>query len=139
MERSFWERKVLIFNTFRLRSATKPMVMKHDISLQKKLISLSIWNESYCTWKLFVPKTNRSNSKKATNCLFRNWTFQIFFKSVVRKTFMSCKNSIVDCIPTAQVRRNTKRLFNLNIGIFNKSWVEKNYFLFEKIELTHLF
>ena len=39
---------------------------------------------------------------------------------------MGCKNSSFDCISIAQVRWNTKRLFNSNTGIFSRSWVEKN-------------
>ena len=52
---------------------------------------------------------------------------------------MSCKNSSVDCISTAQIRWNTIPLFSSNSGIFKKIWVEKNKLQPEKIELTHLF
>ena len=38
---------------------------------------------------------------------------------------MSCKSSIIDCISTAQVRWNTKRLFNSNAGIFSRNWDEE--------------
>ena len=49
-------------------------------------------------------------------------------------------------MPTAQVRRNTKRLFNFNTGIFSKSWDEKKQFpelknklLLEKVHLLIYF
>ena len=45
--------------------------------------------------------------------------------SLARKSGLSPKNSSIVCISTAQVRRNTKRLFNSNTGIFSCSWVEK--------------
>ena len=52
-----------------------------------------------------------------------------------RKSWMSYKSSTIDCIFTTQVQWNTKRLFNSNTRIFSRSWVEKNDFLLEKIEL----
>ena len=56
-----------------------------------------------------------------------------------KKSWMSCKNSSIDCIFTAQIRWNKKRLFNWNAGIFSRSWIKKNKLLLEKIELNHLF
>ena len=53
------------------------------------------------------------------------------------KSYMSCKNSSIDFVSTAQDRWNTKRLLSSNDGIFSKNWVEKNQLLLEKIELTH--
>ena len=52
---------------------------------------------------------------------------------------MSCKYSSIYCISTAQIRWNTKWLFNSNTGIFNRSWVETNKLFLEKNELTLLF
>ena len=42
-----------------------------------------------------------------------------------KKSWMSCKNSSIDCISIAQIRWNTKRLFNLNTGIFSRSELKK--------------
>ena len=53
-----------------------------------------------------------------------------------QKIMNKVKNSNIDC---AQVRWNTKQLFNSNIGIFTRKLVEKNKLLLERIELTHLF
>ena len=41
------------------------------------------------------------------------------------KMYKSVKNSTNDCSPTAQVRCNTKWLFNSYTGVFRRSWVEK--------------
>ena len=77
----FCKQKVFICNMIRFRSAMKPTIMaiKHHISFQKRLVSLPIWKESYCKWKLSVSKTDRSISGIVTSCLFWNETFQNFF------------------------------------------------------------
>ena len=69
----------------RFRSAMKPnfLVMKYHISMPKRLVSLAIWNESYCKWKHFVPKTDCSISEWITSCLFRNGIFRNFFISAM--------------------------------------------------------
>ena len=59
--------------------------------------------------------------------------------SFSRQSWMSCKNSNIDCKSIVQVRWNTKRIFNWNIGIFSRGWIKKIELLLEKIELTHLF
>ena len=54
------------------------------------------------------------------------WIDDLTVLSLVRKSWMSSKNSNIDCICTAQVRWKIKWLFNSNSGIFSRSWVESN-------------
>ena len=72
----------------RFRWAMKPtvFVMKYYSSLPKGLVSLPIWNESYSKCKLFGLKMDHSISERATSCLFRNRTLQIFFYQCTIKT-----------------------------------------------------
>ena len=59
-----------------------------------------------------------------------------------RKSWLSRKNSSIDCKSATQIRWNKKRLFNSNTGSFSRSKIEKkkkNKLLIEKIELTYLF
>ena len=48
-----------------------------------------------------------------------HWANQrkMYISFVVREKIMNIKNSSIDCISKAQVRWNTKRLFNWNTGI----------------------
>ena len=72
-----------VYNMIRFRLAMKStfLEMKYDISLRKRLVSSTTWNESFCKWILFVFKMDRSISEKATSCLYWNGSFQNSFIS----------------------------------------------------------
>ena len=84
----FWERKVFIYDMIRFWLAMKPTIfeMKYDNPLPKRLVSLLIWNESYCKWKLFVPKTDHDISERATSYFFPKRNISDFF------FFYQCRN-----------------------------------------------
>ena len=48
-------------------------------------------------------------------------TEELTVLSLPRKSRISCKNSSIDCISTAQVQWNKKQLFNSITGIFSRS------------------